>query len=382
MIGVDIDSRNIIAWRIPNDPSPKQRKARNKKAIEIDDSGKKNNKSGKVPGNSTPMSDTKAGSINSSSRPLTPTITPNNMQNRVWATLFQSVTHSIDELYELCVSENNQQRCQDSIDLLERSRIDFIKLIERINDQKQFNDSNPISLSWEIRKPVMYNRPNTNYSYTNSPVVYYHQPYVPTIPADSGSVTTQSKLRASAPEFKPAKLGNSNTTSTSSSLNQVEKSNESASNPTATVTNVPKQPTPTAKASTKVLPQKNAENIVVSTDPWDADTEAEVVKASEQIWAEAEAWIEAEAEVEEAAWEVLRLGSSFEDDDTKSSSTSSPLKLPLPLKVDNILVTPATKSSISNLGSILGSMSYDDTYSNDENRSDNNISSGNGDSHR
>ena len=228
----------------------------------------------------------------------------------------------------------------------------------------------------------MYNRPNTNYSYTNSPVVYNHQPYVPTIPADSGSVTTHSKLRASAPEFKPAKLGNSNTTSTSSSLNQVEKSNESASNPTATVTNVPKQPTPTAIVSTKVLPQKNAENIVVSTDPWDADTEAEVVKASEQIWAEAEAWIEAEAEVEEAAWEVLRLGSSFEDDDSKSSSTSSPHKLPLPLKVDNILVTPVTKSSISNLGSILGSMSYDDTYSNDENRSDNNISSGIGDSHR
>jgi len=98
--------------------------------------------------------------------------------------------------------------CTDSVDLLERSRIDFIKLIERINDQKQFTDTNPVSLSWEIRKPVMYNRPNTTYSYANSPMTHYHQPYVPTIPADTASVISQTKLRASAPEFKPAKLGN------------------------------------------------------------------------------------------------------------------------------------------------------------------------------
>jgi len=47
MIGVGIDSRNIIAWRIPNDPSPKQRKARSKPSTVTDEGGKKMNKSGK-----------------------------------------------------------------------------------------------------------------------------------------------------------------------------------------------------------------------------------------------------------------------------------------------------------------------------------------------
>ena len=265
----------------------------------------------------------------------------------------------------------------DSVDLLERSRIDFIKLIERINDQKQFTDANPVSLSWEIRKPVMYNRPNTNYSCTNSPVTHYHQPYVPTIPVDTASVISQTKLRASAPEFKPAKHGSSAATAASTSLvsNKIEKNNELTSNPPLNTAGVPKQAI-AINTDAKVLPVRSTENKAESTDPWDADTEAEVVKASEQIWAEAEAWIEAEAEVEEAAWEVLRLGSSYEDegiDTSTKTSSETPNKLPLPLTVDNFLVTPSTKSSISTVDSMLSSMSYDDTYNNDENRSDNNI---------
>ncbi len=293
--------------------------------------------------------------------------------------------HSLTYLFTHALTHLLTHQCSDSIDLLERSRIDFIKLIERINDQKQFTDANPISLSWEIRKPVMYNRPNTNYSYANSPVIHHHQPYVPTIPADTASVISQTKLRASAPEFKPAKQGTSAAALAAvASLiapSKIEKKNELSSNPPTNTTTVSKQ-APTTNNDAK-LPLKSTENKAESTDPWDADTEAEVVKASEQIWAEAEAWIEAEAEVEEAAWEVLRLGSSYEDDGSDINikiSSETPHKLPLPLKVDNILVTPSTKSSISNLGSMLSSMSYDDTYNNDENRSDNTIASMNGDS--
>ena len=55
-------------------------------------------------------------------------------------------------------------------------------------------------------------------------------------------------------------------------------------------------------------------------EEWDADTEAQVVLASERVWAEAEAWVEAEAQAEEEAWQLLH--SNREKNDFRGNGES------------------------------------------------------------
>lgn len=87
------------------------------------------------------------------------------------------VNRSVDELYDMCEEEEDEQRCKDAIDIMvsflflllnndpriilsliqERSSRDFRKLIERIEEQKRFDASKgPLSggISWEVRKPT------------------------------------------------------------------------------------------------------------------------------------------------------------------------------------------------------------------------------------
>ena len=132
-----------------------------------------------------------------------------NFQSRLWATLFQSVSSSIDELYLFIEDTGSAQRCLDAVDLLNRSHIDFVKLVERIQEQQRFIESStdgaPASISWEVRKPTQaIARANTD---TN---------------CDSGNLggnnnNTKTKLRATASPFTPSSTVTVLTTTTASS---------------------------------------------------------------------------------------------------------------------------------------------------------------------
>jgi hypothetical protein len=87
------------------------------------------------------------------------------------------VNRSVDELYELCEEDEDENKCVEAMELMvdtyihyaspwvclkceiiqERSRKDFQKLIERIQEQKRFElmKGQPSGgISWEVRKPT------------------------------------------------------------------------------------------------------------------------------------------------------------------------------------------------------------------------------------
>lgn len=79
-----------------------------------------------------------------------------DFQIRLWRFLFSNISRAVDELYNLCEDEENRDKCEESVEYFEKCKHDFEKLIERIENQKQF-ESDPsgakCSISWEIRKP-------------------------------------------------------------------------------------------------------------------------------------------------------------------------------------------------------------------------------------
>jgi hypothetical protein len=170
---VKMDMRNVVSWLVPNDPSPKS------KAM-----GKKN-KPPLTPANrdkaiiNKPKSTTSLASSNNKNQADNRDDNKDDISDtssishsffdpdaRLWSSIFSNVNRSIDELYYLCEEENAQQRCQEAVDLLERSRVDFVKLIERIDEQEKFstdvasNDGKivPRAMSWEVRKPTVGRR--------------------------------------------------------------------------------------------------------------------------------------------------------------------------------------------------------------------------------
>ena len=74
-----------------------------------------------------------------------------NFGSRLHATLFANVNRSIDELYQLCEEEGNEEMCQDGLDLLERSGRDFRLLSDRIDEQRKFGLDQSAGISWEVR---------------------------------------------------------------------------------------------------------------------------------------------------------------------------------------------------------------------------------------
>lgn len=238
---VKMDMRNVVSWLVPNDPSPKS-KARGKPTLTSSKTTAIINKAKPKP--PTPLAS-----------PIIKNVVDNKDDNkddisdtssishsffdpdaRLWASIFSNVNRSIDQLYDLCEEENAQQRCQEAVDLMERSRVDFVKLIERIDEQEKFstdvasNDGKnvPRAMSWEVRKPTVGRRfsphttsPNSSRknSFVNSPLAmkqtledegieYDLKNNTDPLPSTgsllagrNNEITT--KLRAAAPAFIP-----------------------------------------------------------------------------------------------------------------------------------------------------------------------------------
>lgn len=72
---------------------------------------------------------------------------------RIWRLLMGSVIKATDELYAFAEEDEDRALCAEAIELFERSKQDFSKLVERIESQQSFADGRSKSASWEIRKP-------------------------------------------------------------------------------------------------------------------------------------------------------------------------------------------------------------------------------------
>lgn len=377
-----MDSR-VLTWRIPNDPSPKTKQHQtNKRKISISKPVNNENSDQNNISNNNKADDNivkkaivlKEETVEIQSPISSPTpnkkesndnvIIENNnarIQSRLWKSFFATVTRSIDELYYVCEEEGDEQKVQEAVELFERSVHDFVKLIERIQEQRRFSLDQTTAISWEVRKPTV-SRSTKTFS-PGSPNALQLMSAIKASPqstskannedsnikqesslesttkpatnskskmnlvldcSDNEKANINSKLRAAAPAFLPSNKSNDERPEVSSMapVSSIITLNVTAGNENKFISSSDKNNKENNHSNAKV--KKTSDNQIVSSnnsaftsiDNWDAEAEAEVVLASEKIWAEAEAWIEAEAAVEEAAWEVL----GFDDDRSKPST--------------------------------------------------------------
>eukprot|EP00752_Nemacystus_decipiens_P012178 g10796.t1 len=66
--------------------------------------------------------------------------TAQGFNQRLWGYLFRNVNRAVDELYYLCEAEGSSTHCAEAAELLEGCGRDFTKLVERIADQKRFEE--------------------------------------------------------------------------------------------------------------------------------------------------------------------------------------------------------------------------------------------------
>jgi len=369
-----MDARTLHYY-IPNDPSPKtkqqQSNGKRKKSIEHNviinnENNNENNDQNNVSNNkkdedsrSILKKNTVKEEIDIQSPISSPTKKDNNdnisndnnarFHSRLWKSFFASVTRSVDELSYLCEEEGDEQKVQEAVELFERSVHDFVKLIERIQEQRRFSLDQTTAISWEVRKPTVSR--NTRTFSPGSPNALQLMSVIKASPQsivktnndndsignndkqnivtdciDKENTNRNSKLRAAAPVFLPAsnKSTGNETLTSNISIGSKAVSNKAINHP------ADKNNKENHYNNTKLKTNDN-QNVLSnnsafsSIDDWDAEAEAEVVLASEQIWAEAEAWIEAEAAVEEAAWEVLGFDYNKNNNNSNDTNQSVPI---------------------------------------------------------
>lgn len=71
-------------------------------------------------------------------------------QSRLWTALFQNVNRSIDELYQLCDEQGEEEMCLEAMDMFERSGRDFKKLAEKMEVQRKFVSNQSSGAVWEV----------------------------------------------------------------------------------------------------------------------------------------------------------------------------------------------------------------------------------------
>jgi hypothetical protein len=128
---------------------------------------------------STSKEKKKKVNTSSASRPKHIALTPESPSAHEfqWRLLMGNVIKATDELYSFAEEHEDRALCAEAIELFERSRQDFSKLVERIDSQQSFADGRSKSASWEIRKPSV-----------------------------NVDVLKSSKLNAFAQPFKPARV--------------------------------------------------------------------------------------------------------------------------------------------------------------------------------
>ena len=163
-----VDARNVLSWRVPNEPSPspqgklftstnseKRKKKKLRNSFNLGDNvsnvsvsnvmGNNSNSSSRVHRMNALMYETGSDTQSEDSR--------SHFQSRLWRFLFSNITRAVDELYNLCEDENNREYCMEGIKMFDNCKNDFHKLIERMEDQKRFEEGGQVGgVSWEVRK--------------------------------------------------------------------------------------------------------------------------------------------------------------------------------------------------------------------------------------
>ena len=153
------DTRNMLSWRVPNEPSPKM----NSIGQEIK-SPKVSNTNLTTPSTKKKSQDVGCGTKDRLAESSVKTCFSDNPSiTKIWKLLFASLNRSVDELYNVCDEEGSINRCLETIELLDNSKLDFSKLIQKIESQKSFSVGRNKSVSWEIRtKKVMLSESKLN----------------------------------------------------------------------------------------------------------------------------------------------------------------------------------------------------------------------------
>lgn len=319
------------------------------------------------------------------------TLSPSTFQSRLWRVLYNNINRSVDEFYHLCEEEGSEEKCQEIIDLFERTSRDFVKLIERMEEQRKFDldltsGVTPTSgVSWEVRKPTRaaLREPSAggrSVGQQTSPKIRKKEvgtegagapatlekaratklraaaaPFLPSVailgPLKAAAIAVKQPPSAAAEteasatpqvhayeaqtqEVAKAGIGAGSGLSidipdvityqcspgqspVSGSEMDTKKKNlaPSPANSTGRAGGDKKVREKIPKPQHVLQPTVNVPppGSPLRADDWDEDTEAQVVLASEQVWAEAEAWVEAEAAAEEAAWIKLKEGANKEN---------------------------------------------------------------------
>ena len=300
----------------------------------------------------------------------------NNFGNKLWRMLFGNVIRSIDELYVHCEEEEDRSKCHDVVELLIRSRRDFNKLSNRLEEQSKFKLGQ--AMSWEIRKPTLHSPMNPGMSpgHANAAEEDKSRSFSPAQLDSTDQLTTSAVPQSEAPRQKPpsklnpgakpfspvgvsgmqasaeskaqdqqqqlppgllpaphaptalsstpSAMSNSGRTSAPTLVLPTRASSAGTAATAAALSSSTAHTTPPTQRSAEVHPRARAPIqplLATKDDDWsDERLQREVQRASEQIWAEAEAWVEAEAVAEEQEWALLALGinSYLRDSDTLS----------------------------------------------------------------
>jgi len=75
-------------------------------------------------------------------------------QQRAWKVMYANINRCLDQLYCHCEDEGSESKCHDAISFFERAAYDFTKLIDRMTEQRKFNQGKTTGVSWEVRKPT------------------------------------------------------------------------------------------------------------------------------------------------------------------------------------------------------------------------------------
>ncbi|XP_077988787.1 S phase cyclin A-associated protein in the endoplasmic reticulum-like [Glandiceps talaboti] len=143
-------ARNLVAWSVPFDDSddsdgqvkvksPRKPKPRSTQRS----SERKLSKSSQ---------DGSVGKVSSPTKPAKKI----DLRARYWAFLFDNLQRAVDEIYQTCEADESIVECKEVIMMLKNCTRDFESLIERIQLQTAFENTDienrPTSLVWEVRK--------------------------------------------------------------------------------------------------------------------------------------------------------------------------------------------------------------------------------------
>ncbi|XP_070541829.1 S phase cyclin A-associated protein in the endoplasmic reticulum-like isoform X2 [Ptychodera flava] len=148
-------ARNLVAWSVPFDDSDdsdsqavKARVPRKLKPRSLQGDTQRKVSKG--------LRDGSGG--RSAGKPTSPTKPAKkvDVRARYWAFLFDNLQRAVDEIYQTCEADESIVECKEVIMMLKNCTRDFESLIERIQLQTAFENTEvqnrPTSLAWEVRK--------------------------------------------------------------------------------------------------------------------------------------------------------------------------------------------------------------------------------------